>query len=174
MSPAVSFQLDSQDCVTAVGPSWDAVAQAHGASGLDASSVCGRRLWTFFSDIGVIELYRVLFAHVRRSGAVSVTFPFDAERCCDMSLTVTPLGDDRLDCRTAVSVEHPAGFTRQPSTALTFVVCCSWCGHLRVQGEWMAADVALTTTPLLLQTPGPEVSHGICPTCERRERDESL
>lgn len=173
MSPAVNFQLDTQDCVSAVGPSWDAVARAHGAPGLAAASVCGRRLWTFFSDIGTIELYRVLFAHVRRSGAVSVIFAFDAERCCDMSLTITPLGDGHLDCRTAVSAEYLSDFTRQASAAVTFVVCCSWCGRLRVQDDWMAADVALTTTPLLLQPRGPEVSHGMCPTCERRERDES-
>lgn len=173
MLRAVSFELDSQDHLVAVGPSWDAVARAHGAPWLDAPSVCGRRLWSFFSDIGTMELYRVLFAHVRRRGAVSVTFPFDAERCCDMSLTVTPLGDGRLECRTAVSIEHPSAFTRQPASALAFVVCCSWCGHLRVQGDWLAPDVALTTTPLLLQPRGPDVSHGMCPACEHRERHES-
>lgn len=172
MSLAVSFELDSEDRIAAVGPSWGAVARAHGAPSLDASAVLGRRLWTFFRTPGTMELYRVLFAHVRSGGAVSVPFPFDGERCCDMLLTITPLDHGRLECRTAVVVEHPPGFSRQGSAAFDFVVCCSWCGRLKVQGQWFAVDVALTSTPLLLQPRGPEVSHGMCPTCERRERDE--
>lgn len=168
---AVEFTLDRADRLIAVGPSWEDVARAHGAPALLASAVCGRPLWDFISDLGFIELYRLLLHQVRLTGPASVRFPFDGGTCCDMWLTLTPLPDGHIDCRTSVAVAHPPEFSRERVTPVTFVVCCGWCGRLRLDDVWWEPHAGLEATSLLMQAEGPLVSHGMCPACERHELD---
>lgn len=164
----VRFTVDHHDRIIAVGPTWDTVARAYGAPSLRASAVRGRLLWHFFSDLGTMALYRALFAEVRRGHSVVVTFPFDGDGCCDMHLRVAPLPHGGLDCQTSVHVQHPTDFHRRPTTEIRVVTCCSWCGRTKLHDRWVEPSVALATTDLLMQAPSPEVTHGMCPTCERR------
>lgn len=165
---AVRFTVDHHDRVVAVGPTWDTVARAHGAPELRASAVRGRLLWHFFSDRGTMALYRALFAEVRRGQALMVPFPFDGDACCDMQLRIAPLPHGSLNCHTSVRVKHAPDFHRRRATAIGMVTCCSWCGRTKLQGRWVEPSVAFATTELLMQVPSPEVTHGMCPTCERR------
>jgi len=47
------------------------------------------------------------------------------------------------------------------------ITMCSYCGDLKDNQEnWQAIEAEITKVDLFQQSPLPQISHGICPTCK--------
>jgi hypothetical protein len=172
----LSYQIDGHDDITSVGDSWAAFAVSNGAPHL-AAHVVGRSLWEFVSDATTRRVYRDLLVRVR--GGRTVTFSY---RCDSpslrrfMQMTMTPrahkgVGFDSLTLRTESRVPPLLAATPigQSGTLLT---ACGWCNRMAVGDDWVEVESAVERLGLFGSSRLPAITHGMCPRCFARIRDE--
>lgn len=174
MNAPIRYRLDARDGVTEISGPWDEFARANGSPDLTRERVLRRRLFDFIADATTAEIYRQIFARVRRTGEpASVRFRCDgAERVRAMELDIRPLPEDALELESRVVAEEARPplplFAPRPPASDELVSVCSWCKDgQRPDGSWtdlatLASELGLLSRPHL-----PGLTHGICPSCER-------
>ena len=168
----VTYRVDEEGRVLAVGQAWDDFARANQTQGLTAREVIGRSIWDAMSDLTTRTLYRRLVERVH-GGAPPVRFTFRCDapsrrRLLQMTITAGP--DGTTDFETL-----PISFVERAPVALLDAAAprsrdllrmCSWCKRVPLDGDWVEVEEALRRSTLFHGEAPPAITHGICPRCE--------
>ena len=167
------YCIDAQDRITEVSENWDAFARANAAaSNTLAGAVVGRPLWSFIAGEETEHLFRLIAAHVRKSGA-TLTIPIrcdspDCRRCLSLSLRGLPDDEmvfesrvDRIEMRAPIDMLD-ARFDRSAE----LMRICSFCKKIASrEDEWIEIEAAVRQFRLFEATRLPMLTHGVCPVC---------
>ena len=171
------YRLDREDVIQWVDRGWDAFAAQNGAPALVAASVVGRPLFDFLTGSETRHIYTMLLRGVRDSGRpVSIPFRCDGPTLRrSMELTIAPDtgGALLLSARLLDRTEQPemALLAAQPARAAdSFVLMCSWCKRVEVEGAWSDVEAAVQRLRLFELASPPQITHGMCPACEQEIR----
>lgn len=178
----VTWSIDRDGNIEAVGAGWARFAEANQGQGLLPPGILGRRLLDHFDGVEVRTVLVELFRRVReRGGPVTIPFRCDSpSELRELSLTISPRPDGGLDfesrTRAVVTRAVPA-LLLDPGVerSVRLVTVCAWCKRVEVpggeeigaahaRGSWLDLDEALGLLPIL-DVPVPRVTHGICPPC---------
>ena len=169
---SVRYGVDSNDRICCVYENWTSFAEANGAPELTPVFVIGKPIWSFFRGQETIELTRVIFDKVRRTGAGFV-IPFrcdSADVLRPMVMLLTPGQGGAIEISTRSVPAHLAQFSTDP-VPLTqrvgdMLKVCAWCCRIELLSKiWVEAELALGDMSVLSTAAVPPVSHGICPEC---------
>lgn len=165
----ICYTVDDANTIISVLGDWDAFARANDSEVL-ADSVIGRSIWDFLAVPTVLQLYRELFAAVRRNDkAVSLHFRCDSDAVLRfMTMRIDPKAQGVLDITTDLirEVERKQVLSREiiymgisGGTPM-----CSQCNkiHVRTIDLWMEIDYALALGYISDQL---NVTFSICDTC---------
>jgi hypothetical protein len=165
------YDINAHDEVTAVEGDWERMASDNEAEGLVDRPRVKRLIWDFISNPDVAQVYRMLFARVRRDGApVSFTYRCDhasARRLYGMRLT----GLDGAGVRLSTwLIEETAResvrlLERDVPRSSELVYVCSWCNRVRMGDRWLEVEDALHETSLFEAERVPAITHGVCRPC---------
>jgi len=167
----VEYELDADDRLVWVSPSWDEFAVDNDAPELAGGACLGRRLPDFVTGAEMQLLWRELLGRCRSSaGAVTVTLRCDSPRVRrDMEATLVPGDRGRVRVRVATlsaeTREKQPLLDRNAERSPDLLSMCSWCKAVRVGEEWAPLEEATERLGLLRDPHVPRVSHGICPGC---------
>jgi hypothetical protein len=89
-----------------------------------------------------------------------------------MQMQIEPLGDGGLRFVTRVleAVERPHQAIIDINALHNhehLLWMCSWCKRLEARGRWIEIEEAAREFGILESNDVPEVTHGLCPSCER-------
>ena len=167
----VAYEIDAEDRIIRVSPTWSPVALAAGAPGLQDDLVVGRPLWDFITDPTTRQLYAAMLERAR-TVARPLAFGFRCDtpterRLMQMRLTGMPAGGVAFEVRVIAVQARPAVALLDAGTPRRGMVrMCSWCKRLPVpSGEWLEVEDAVKVLDLLDAAPLPAITHGICPQC---------
>ncbi|HET7040428.1 MAG TPA: hypothetical protein VFI13_00315 [Gemmatimonadales bacterium] len=168
----VTYRVDEEGRILAVGQAWDDFARANQAPGLTAREVIGRSIWDAMSDPTTREIYRRLVDRVHEGvPPVRFTFRCDAparRRLLQMTITAGP--DGTTDFETL-----PISCVDRGPVALLDVAAprsgellrmCSWCKRIPLDGDWVEVEEAARRSAIFHGGVPPAITHGICPACE--------
>lgn len=166
----VTYTLDRDATVVAVGGDWDAFAAAN--DGPSPAAVIGRGFRDVVGCASTRELFLALFEHVRTRGEI-VELPFrcDSPRARRLHRAqVARLADGLVEvrCETLQEVAVAAPLLDARATRSEWLLAmCSWCKAVDLDG-WTELGDALARRPELSSERPPALTHGICPACEAR------
>lgn len=171
-SLTVDYRIDADDKIVFVNEAWTRFAIENDAARL-SDSVIGTSLWEYVTGLEVAHIYRDLLVRVRAKSA-SATFPFrcdSPERFRRMRLLVVPLENAFVEFSAIVEAEgqHPPTIELLRSSSSqgeSFLRMCAWCKAIFVDGGWKPIEQAIELTASLHKEPFPQVTHGICDSCE--------
>jgi hypothetical protein len=189
-APTMTWSIDREGRIEAVGAGWNRFAEDNGGQGLLPPGILGRGLSDFFGGLEVRALLGELFRRVRHKGE-PVTIPFRCDSPSELrqlTLTIQPRPDGGIDfvSRTQALVERSVPALVLDGSAprsLLLLSLCAWCKRVEVPdwkdldaalepGSWLELDEAMGRLPIL-EPPVPRITHGICPTCRATLMDES-
>ncbi len=167
----VEYELDADDRLVWVSPSWDEFAVDNDAPELAGGACLGRRLLDFVTGAEMQLLWRELLGRCRSSaGPVTVGLRCDSPRV-RREMEATLLRGDRGGVRVRVATLSVKPRAVQPlldrnvERSPALLSMCSWCKAVRVGDEWAPLEEATERLGLLREERVPRVSHGICPAC---------
>jgi len=176
-SREIIYQLDRDGRILSVNEAWDDFAQENGGEAVLADRVLGRPLGQYISDPVTRALYEHLVDRARRSGQ-DVRFRLRCDspgRRRLLEVRIAPAPDDGVEFRTRVvdSSERDVPVLLDPAAPRggDFIGMCSWCQRLDVGGRWMEVEDVVRELRLFERPAVPQLSHGICPDCHARMRD---
>jgi hypothetical protein len=168
------YVIDADDRIRSVDAGWTDFARENAAPELSGPGVIGRPLFDSIADAGTREIYRSLLQRVREQDTpVLLPFRCDApDRRRYMRLVITPLYAGQVQFDAVLEREEP----RPPvglldvaaSRADSFVRACGWCKRIDAgRDDWVEAEDAVVRLDLFGAAAFPQITHGICPHCER-------
>jgi len=177
-SPLFEYTLDAEDRITGVSSEWVAFACENQAADLTLEHVVGQPLLEFISDEETRLIYQVLLSKVRTTGhSLRVKFRCDSPALRRfMELEIAPLDEGALclggrllkaEPREAV----PLLDTNQPRSDEILTIC-GWCKRVHLPEAWVEVEEAVERMQLFEQPRLPRLSHGICPACDLKMREE--
>lgn len=167
----VEYEVDADDRLVWVSPSWDDFAVDNDAPELSGGACLGRKLLDFVTGAEMQLLWRELLGRCRSSaGALTVTLRCDSPRLRrDMEATLVSGGDGGIRVGVATLSASPRDvqslLDRHAERSPDLLTMCSWCKAVRVGDEWAPLEGATERLGLLREARVPRISHGICPGC---------
>lgn len=175
MSERLSYRLDGDDRIVAVGGGWAAAARVGGAKALLEPGFIGRSLWQYIRARPLRELYQELFAAVRDAGR-PVEFPYRCdtpERRRHMRMRLTPLADRGLEVGSWLVQAEPRGrplVVVSVSRGSEHALRCSVCNRFRVADGWSDVIDAVAVGVVLDSDRPLRVIYGVCQDCRQALR----
>jgi hypothetical protein len=169
------YRVDASGLVTSVDEGWDAFARANGGrQRVFRADIIGRPLVDLITGSTLKHLWETLMMYAReRRQVIVVPFRCDApEMRRSMQMRVEP-GEDAGLCFTSKTMRQrrrarvPLLDALAPRSSARLLSMCSWCKRLHCDGEWLEVEEAVRRSGLLQEGALPDISHGLCPTCER-------
>lgn len=175
----VFYEIDADDRIIGVSDNWLRFAAANEAPDLTPQAVIGKSLWTYIQGRSVRYLYREIFSDIRERHR-SVVFPFR----CDSPGTLRFM---ELSCQAHAghSIRFTAQLLREEarhtdrksherlSDLKAPVRVCSWCKRVHHSDDaWIEIGSAVNGHRLLERAETSEVTHGVCPDCEVKLREQ--
>ena len=168
------YLINKQDCIVDVSESWLAFATDN-APTLTVSSVLGKSLWDFVSNVQTRYLYKLMLKRVREhTEVIQVPFRCDSPDCRRfMELEISPQHNDYVRFLSKIIRTEP----RPPVSILDSEVprsdkklcMCSWCKQIQVDARhWLEVEYAVAELRIFDDEAVPGLIHGICPDCEQR------
>lgn len=171
-------EVDAEDRIRMVGPSWLEFARENSAPELTETAVTGRSLFDFIAGEVPKRLYHLLLDRVRRTRQ-RIRFPFRCDgprvrRFMEMHITPLPGGrvrfTGRLLCeerREHIPIFDPV-FPRSGDTLRV----CAWCKKVGVdEGRWLEVEDAIAQMGLFETRQMPSILHAVCGDCEQQIRE---
>ena len=176
MNPEVScrYATDAAGCLVSVDAAWCEFARANGAPEYAVPErVYGVPLLSFISDATTKHVYNVLMQRViEERQPARVPFRCDApalRRWMELTMTARDGGGiDFVSRQLRVEPRRPAlAFDRPPHPAAPMLLMCSWCKNVELsRGLWDTVEQAVHRLGLFDQQAVPDITHGICPSCQ--------
>jgi hypothetical protein len=168
----LAYSLDHQDRIVRVSDGWTQFALQNDAPELATEHVLHRSIWGFVSDSTTRHIYMDLIARVRLGRTVRFSLRCDSPTVRrHLQMTVTPGDSRRVDFESVV-----VGIERRPIQRIwdrrtirsgVHLRTCAWCKRIHVRSEWMEIEDALEPLKLFEMERLPEITHGICDSCQR-------
>jgi hypothetical protein len=170
---ALSYAIDDQDHLIKLDQGYYRFAEENGWDG--AGDSLGRSLWDFVAGHEMRKLQRMLVRRIRDEvGQVELPFRCDGpavRREMDIRIAAHPSGrvvlfSARLrseETREAIQPMLDPSVPRDDE----MLEMCGWCDRFEVEGEWLEIEEAADRLELFLRPELPQVSHGICPDCNK-------
>ncbi|MGE5814369.1 MAG: hypothetical protein ACM36C_07775 [Acidobacteriota bacterium] len=171
----LEYVVDRNGVLTFVSDGWDEFARANdGHVRVLAADVVGRPLLDFIDGPTLKHLWAIVLDHVASTGR-PVHLPFRCDgpgliRMMDMFVEPAPDGGLRLVSTVVQTTARPHASiidVNAPRNHDRMLWMCSWCKRLQAQDRWINVDEAAREFGLLEGNDVPEITHGLCPTCER-------
>lgn len=169
----IVYWIDGADTITSVNEAWARFATANGRPELGGSAT-GSSLWAHVIGTEVNLLWHGVLERVRAGNTISIPYRCDSpseRRFLNMLLRSHPDGavefisETRwVEARPYISLLEPL---RDDETS-ELIRSCSWCRRFFVDG-WVEVEEAISRLDLL-DGQTPQVTHGMCPDCERAVR----
>jgi len=161
----VSYRIDQDDSIAALGDDWVSFAIANDATHL--ADVTGRSLWDFVSDSTTRQVYRQLLARVRQGRTIRFSYRCDApslKRFMQMTMSPAPAGGVTFESATVRT--EPCGTTSAlPEAGPDHLLrMCGWCKRVAVDGQWEEVECAVERSGVFAGRP-PAITHTMCPSC---------
>jgi hypothetical protein len=168
-----SYDLDRHLVITSLGPGWDEFALENGAAELLAPAPVGHPLMMYVSDATTVHLYELLFTRVSRERR-EVSFPIR----CDgpalrryLTVTISPKAGAGFRVNTMLVRSEARAPVQLLATSLPRrqdqLVVCGWCKKAGVGEQWVELEQAVALLGMFEGRDPPEMTHGICTTCQR-------
>lgn len=168
-------RIDSNGRVRFVNHAWLTFA-AENSWSTSASEVLGSPLMEHISDLETRHIYHLLIERVRED-ARQVCFSYrcdspDYRRFMEMRIH-HDRDLDQVEFRSRVLHAE----RRDPVTLLDsslaersddILTVCSWCRAVQVDHTWIEVEQAVERLRLFATQALPQISHGICPSCNER------
>jgi hypothetical protein len=171
----VSYQIDSQERIVAVGDDWLDFARGNGAPELTAEAVVGACWSDFVADPETRSLYGKIFDRVRLNDAeLIVPFRCDSpDRFRFMRLVISPGLGGTLTCLGLLEREQERPFYSILDKAFPrsdrSLPICSLCRKVEVAPkEWLEIEDAVVRLDLLDSTRVPRLEERVCAECGHR------
>lgn len=175
----VQYQVDRDDIIRFVSPSWDHFARKNNGGEIFAAAILGRNIWDFVANVETRHIYQTIVAKMR-AGQASTRFPFrcdSADRRRFMQMEMKLAADNGIEFVSEILREE----TRDPVLLLDqtaprsgkYLTMCSWCKKIQTLGEWLEVEDAIIALNLFESTTMPQVSHSICDPCSTKYDFES-
>jgi hypothetical protein len=173
----VTYTIDANDCLLAMGGDWDEFADRNGSPECFAEELIGTNLFDAIADDMTAKLYRTIFSQVR-----AVNKPFSMPFRCDgdgvrreMHMTVTPLAHGHLSI-VSVMVREVAESDRPAcqNVAQSTLIRCSACNKLLIHGAWIDLRDAVQRGLCAPEGQNLAVSYGICEPCRQAVHQKLL
>jgi hypothetical protein len=170
---ALSYAIDDQDHLIRLDQSYYRFAAENGWDG--AGDSLGRSLWDFVAGHEMRKLQRMLVRRIRNE-VRDVELPFrcdgpEVRREMNIRIAAHPSGrvvlfSARLRSEEAREAIQPMLDPSAPRDD-EMLEMCGWCDRFNVDGEWVEIEEAAGRLELFLRSELPQVSHGICPDCNK-------
>lgn len=165
------YWLDHEDKIVRVGPGWDEFALDNDGRGVVSAEVVGCALWDFVTGETTQMWIESLLGFVRVMER-EITRPY---RCDSpmvrryMKMTVTPVPGGLLRLEHLVSrIEprpHPVHMLAAGTLRHAHSLRCSNCGKIRVDGQWVEAEINAADTAGGTVANPLRVLYAICEDC---------
>lgn len=173
----VTYAIDQNDCIVDVGEDWGTFAEENeGADRLKPESVVGESLWRYVRGATLVELYKAIFAQVRRSGeAVDFHFRCDSPAFQRrMQMRVEPLDKGligfRSDTLSVTAREVPLS-AHAYDAGFGVLKRCSICNLFELSdGDWTDAVTAVQHDAVLDRHGRIQIVWTVCPNCRKELR----
>lgn len=173
------FHVDSLDRISSVDAAWLSFARENQAAELSESAVVGRPLWSYIQGLEIRHLYELLFREARaKLREIEIPFRCDSSnKRRFMRLRIEPLEAGELSIVSLLVREeerpHIALLEAQATRGDSFVTICSWCKRVLVGNDrWVEVEAAISQLDLLGSEHPPQLTHGVCSSCETMIRNE--
>lgn len=154
----VTYEIDAEDTIVAVGGAWEGPAD-----------VVGDSLWDHVDGEDVRAIWELLLRRARAGRA-----PLLVPCRCDapgvrrlMQMELAPRADGGVAFRSrqvyASGARTLVGRWGRAGDAAALTVC-GWCGRVHAE-EWISPEAALDRIGIDWDARAPRLSHGICPCC---------
>jgi len=171
MDEKITYELDAQDRLIYVSPSWESFAINNDANELTLSAIKGRPLFEFIVDPETREIYRMLLKQVR-SSSESLSFKIRCDSPSQMRLLqlVVASPDNEnvvIDSNLLQSMPQNSGplLERRVDRSGELLRICSWCLRSKVGSEWLSPAETAQSLGLFESSPVPKLTHGMCEDC---------
>ncbi len=169
------YRIDGTDTIVFVSDNWRSFASENPAKvECGADSIVGRSLWDFIEGGETRHLYQELFKKVRKgnpSGPIPLRCDTPAKRMF-LQLNLRPLPDQHIEITsTIVKIEE-----RDPVNLLDdnvprskeFIRICSMCKKIAIrQNTWVEIEKGLEHLKPFEAEQMPQLTHGMCPDCQK-------
>ena len=168
----VQYRVDIEDRLAEFNGGWLDFAMANGGEALYPSRILGQSLWRFLTDGTTRHLYHVMVQRLR-AGRAPIRFQLrcdapDRRRLLAMEMTADEAGSVQFSVTSVLEESRrPVSLLKPPTVrGEYFLTMCSWCKKIQTPaGRWVEAEEAVDVLGLFVESPLPELTHGMCPPC---------
>ncbi|WP_455210424.1 hypothetical protein [Kaarinaea lacus] len=169
----IVYYVDRNNNLIDANEHWDEFALANNAPHLARDSVYQRPLFDLMTDPQCNHLYKLLIERTRH-----IRHPISFEYRCDspalrrfMHMEMSHQASNDGVCFKSTILRQES---RAPIALLDLhsqrssesLIICSWCKKLKVsENQWVEIEEAITRLGLFNAEYLPQLSHGICPSC---------
>ena len=173
---SLEYTVDSNGILTSVSAGWDEFArQNDGHDRVFAADVLGRPLLHFIAGGTFKHLWATVMERVAASGH-SVRLPYRCDapgliRRMELLIECAPAGALRFVSTVLETTDRPAGTVLAATVGRDherMLWICSWCKRLEAQERWVEVHEAACEFGLFERDEVPDITHGLCPECERK------
>ena len=154
----VTYEIDAEDTIVAVGGAWEG-----------PPDVVGDSLWEYVHGDDVRAIWELLLRRAR-GGEAPLLVPCRCDapgvrRLMQMELAPLPGGGVAFRSRQVYAWRAPTLVGQwRPAEEDAALIVCGWCGRVHAD-EWISPDAALDRIGIDWDARAPQLSHGICPGC---------
>lgn len=169
----VTYELDADATLVAVGGAWTRFARENDAPDLEPPGPIGRSLFSFISDPTTAQVYDDLLKRVREHGG-AIVFPIRCDAPSTrryLSITMGPSGKGFSLLSRLVRSEERAPVSLDVADADSqeeLIRSCGWCKRIEVDAEWLEIEAAIARLSLFDRPRLPLISHSMCANCQDR------
>lgn len=167
----IIFEIDAENRLSAVSPSWDRFAADNGAAELAIAKIRDRLIFDFIADAETREIQRLILDQARRSAhALRYTIRCDSPTHL-RRLQLVVSSPDRRSVRTESRLlrleQQRSGslLARGVERSGEMLRICSWCCRSRVGSEWLDPAEIAERLGLFESNSAPQLTHGMCERC---------
>lgn len=169
----LSYTVDGEGTIVAVGGSWDDFARRNGGEAILSTRIIGKKLDQFIHGDETLMFMRTMIMSARvLDTAIQRPYRCDSPALKRyMEMTLQPHADGVVEVihreLRSEPVAHPVRMMAVPcGNGSRFVKRCSVCNRLRIQEVWSEVDEAVADGRLLPQDlHALKVFYGVCPQC---------
>jgi hypothetical protein len=177
----IEYHVDGQGLLIYVSDSWTQFALDNSSPHLVAERVIGKPLVSFISDMETRYLYHIILERVRSTEVpVVVTLRCDSSslrRFLELVISPLPGQDIQFSSRTLRTEPREPVPLLDPNTHRSdeYLRMCSWCKRILVSDDqWVEVEEAVTQLELFHLDALPDLTHGVCPDCYVKVKEEFL
>ncbi|MBI1387429.1 MAG: hypothetical protein GC154_03170 [bacterium] len=172
MNVPVIYRIDETSRIAATNSEWDRHALDNSAPQLIFERIQHLPLWPFIEGAELVYIYRSLIEKAQKENRpLTITYRCDTpELLREMEMTIVSSPNGGVECISRIiRVEQrvpirliDANVERKSDET---ILMCSRCKDVKIQGEWVSLEDAVTRLGLTGNGPFPQISHGLCNTC---------